>query len=197
MLLLLSSSKMVVLYLASMTTIKAFSVRTLSSSFRQPLTRAFASSTAADSSTEASTPQSPKLRTRRILSGVQPTGSLHIGNYLGAIRQWVDFQNAPNEIDKEENIEYQTENFFCVVDLHAITMPHDPQDLEESTLASAALYLAAGVYPTTKKLRLCVCVFACVCHVLFIRLSFYVCNHYKLSRTVTNSCTLSSSLLFS
>jgi tryptophanyl-tRNA synthetase len=160
MLMSMSSSKMVVLYLASMTTIKAFSVRTVSSSFRQPLTRAFASSTAADSSTEASVPQSPKLRTRRILSGVQPTGSLHLGNYLGAIRQWVDFQNAPNEIDQEENIEYQTENFFCVVDLHAITMPHDPQDLEESTLASAALYLAAGVYPTTKKRR--VCVYVCV-----------------------------------
>ena len=69
----------------------------------------------------------------RILSGVQPTGSLHLGNYLGAIRQWVDFQNS-----------YDGENFFCVVDLHAITMPHDPKELEESSLASAALYLAAG-----------------------------------------------------
>merc|ERR1712071_59070 len=72
----------------------------------------------------------------RILSGVQPTGSLHLGNYLGAIRQWVDFQNS-----------YDGENFFCVVDLHAITMPHDPKELEESSLASAALYLAAGIDP--------------------------------------------------
>lgn len=72
----------------------------------------------------------------RILSGVQPTGSLHLGNYLGAIRQWVEFQNS-----------YEGENFFCVVDLHAITMPHDPKALQESSLASAALYLAAGIDP--------------------------------------------------
>ena len=156
----MSTSQMIVLYLASMTTIKAFSLRTVSSTFRQPISRTFAS-TAADSSIEASAPQSPKLRTRRILSGVQPTGSLHLGNYLGAIRQWVDFQNAPNEIDEEENIEYQTENFFCVVDLHAITMPHDPQELEESTLASAALYLAAGVYPIPK------CVYVSCAFILF------------------------------
>lgn len=101
-------------------------------------------------STETSTTEqetaSPKLkvRTNRILSGVQPTGSLHLGNYLGAIRQWVDFQNAPAEINEEEGIEIRNENLFCVVDLHAITAPHDPKELTESTLASAALYLAAG-----------------------------------------------------
>jgi tryptophanyl-tRNA synthetase len=57
----------------------------------------------------------------------------------------VDFQNAasPDDTDEDGN-SIQTENFFCVVDLHAITMPHDPKDLAESTLASAALYLAAG-----------------------------------------------------
>jgi hypothetical protein len=82
-----------------------------------------------------------KPRTSRILSGVQPTGSLHLGNYLGAIRQWVEFQNVPNPDPLVTE-----ENFFCVVDLHAITMPHDPNDLYESTLASAALYLAAGTY---------------------------------------------------
>ena len=87
-----------------------------------------------------------KTRTRRILSGVQPTGSLHLGNYLGAIRQWVNFQNEECEpvIDEEKGVKIFTENYFCVVDLHAITMPHDPKELEESTLASAALYLAAG-----------------------------------------------------
>lgn len=85
-----------------------------------------------------------KIRTRRILSGVQPTGSLHLGNYLGAIRQWVEFQDNSMEPYEEDGIEYRTENFFCVVDLHAITMPHDPKELQESTLASAALYLAAG-----------------------------------------------------
>ena len=95
------------------------------------------------SSEPAVTAPAKKIKTERILSGVQPTGSLHLGNYLGAIRQWVDFQNAPNVMDEEGN-EIQHENFFCVVDLHAITAPHDPMELTESTLASAALYLAAG-----------------------------------------------------
>jgi hypothetical protein len=82
------------------------------------------------------------IRPERVLSGVQPTGSLHLGNYLGAIRQWVDFQNE-DQINDDGDV-VPVENFFCVVDLHAITMPHDPKDLQESTLSSAALYLAAG-----------------------------------------------------
>jgi tryptophanyl-tRNA synthetase len=69
---------------------------------------------------------------QRILSGVQPTGNLHLGNYLGAIRNWVVNQ-----------AEY--ENFFCVVDLHAITVPHDPKVLAENSYAIAALYLACGI----------------------------------------------------
>jgi hypothetical protein len=84
------------------------------------------------------------IRPERVLSGVQPTGSLHLGNYLGAIRQWVDFQNE--EQTNEDGDVVPVDNFFCVVDLHAITMPHDPKDLQESTLSSAALYLAAGTY---------------------------------------------------
>jgi hypothetical protein len=96
-----------------------------------------------DTSAEA-TPPKKKIRAERVLSGVQPTGSLHLGNYLGAIRQWVDFQNK-EQYDEEGNV-VPVENFFCVVDLHAITMPHDPKDLSESTLSSAALYIAAGEY---------------------------------------------------
>lgn len=69
---------------------------------------------------------------QRVLSGVQPTGNLHLGNYLGAIRNWVDGQS-------------QYENFFCVVDLHAITVPHNPEVLAEDTLKIAALYLACGI----------------------------------------------------
>jgi tryptophanyl-tRNA synthetase len=68
----------------------------------------------------------------RILSGVQPTGNLHLGNYLGAIRNWVEQQQA-------------YDNFFCVVDLHAITVPHNPQSLAQDTLTIAALYLACGI----------------------------------------------------
>jgi hypothetical protein len=81
----------------------------------------------------ASAPAKSK-RPSRILSGVQPTGTLHLGNYLGAIQQWVTLQET-------------AETYFCVVDLHAITVqPHDPALLRESTLSSAALYLAAGTY---------------------------------------------------
>ncbi len=70
----------------------------------------------------------------RVLSGVQPTGSLHLGNWLGAIRNWVDLQDSHD-------------TFFCVVDLHAITVPHDPARLSEDTLSTAALYLACGIDP--------------------------------------------------
>ena len=70
----------------------------------------------------------------RVLSGVQPTGALHLGNWLGAIRNWVDLQHSHD-------------TFFCVVDLHAITVPHDPSRLAEDTLSTAALYLACGIDP--------------------------------------------------
>lgn len=98
-------------------------------------------------SAEGTQPQKGKVKVNRILSGVQPTGSLHLGNYLGAIRQWVDFQNKGHEPQEQEDGSIvKTENFFCVVDLHAITMPHEPSELSEATLASAALYLAAGEF---------------------------------------------------
>lgn len=69
---------------------------------------------------------------QRVLSGVQPTGNLHLGNYLGAIRNWVECQS-------------QYDNFFCVVDLHAITVPHNPATLAQDTYSIAALYLACGI----------------------------------------------------
>ena len=69
---------------------------------------------------------------KRVFSGVQPTGSIHIGNYLGAIRNWV---NAQTEFD----------NIFCIVDLHAITLPVDPEELHTNTRKLAALYLACGL----------------------------------------------------
>ena len=71
----------------------------------------------------------------RVLSGIQPTaGSFHLGNYLGALRQWVALQDA-------------AEAFYCVVDLHAITLPQDPAELRRNTLVSAAQLLALGVDP--------------------------------------------------
>ncbi len=69
---------------------------------------------------------------QRVLSGVQPTGNLHLGNYLGAIRNWVETQS-------------NYDNFFCVVDLHAITVPHTPETLAQDTYTIAALYLACGI----------------------------------------------------
>jgi tryptophanyl-tRNA synthetase len=70
---------------------------------------------------------------------VQPTGALHLGNYLGAINQWVANQD-------------DYDNFFCVVDLHAITAPHDPKELTKSTYKTAALYIASGIDPARSKI---------------------------------------------
>ena len=71
---------------------------------------------------------------KRIFSGAQPTGQLHIGNYLGALKNWVDLQN-----------EY--ESFFCIVNLHAVTLPQDPKVLRQKTLDLARIYLASGIDP--------------------------------------------------
>jgi tryptophanyl-tRNA synthetase len=71
----------------------------------------------------------------RVLSGIQPTAeSFHLGNYLGALRQWVSLQES-------------AEAFYCVVDLHAITLPQEPEQLRRNTLVSAAQLLAIGVDP--------------------------------------------------
>lgn len=70
----------------------------------------------------------------RVFSGIQPTGQIHIGNYLGAIKQWVEIQ------DKAESI-------FCIVDLHALTVPYDPKKLKESILEKTIVYLVAGIDP--------------------------------------------------
>jgi tryptophanyl-tRNA synthetase len=75
-----------------------------------------------------------KGKTKRVFSGVQPTGNIHIGNYLGALKQFVELQN-----------EYEC--IYCIVDLHAITLPKDPAQLHANILDVAALYLAVGLDP--------------------------------------------------
>jgi tryptophanyl-tRNA synthetase len=70
----------------------------------------------------------------RVFSGVQPTANVHLGNYLGAIKQFV-------------RIQHQIESLFCVVDLHAITMPQDPAKLATQTREIAAAYMASGIDP--------------------------------------------------
>ena len=71
---------------------------------------------------------------KRIFSGAQPTGNVHLGNYLGALRNWVALQN-----------EY--ESFFCIVNLHAITVAQDPKVLAQKTRELARIYLAVGIDP--------------------------------------------------
>lgn len=72
--------------------------------------------------------------TKRIFSGAQPTGNVHLGNYLGALRNWVALQ-------------HEYESFFCIVNLHAITVQHDPVMLAEKTRDLARIYLAVGIDP--------------------------------------------------
>jgi tryptophanyl-tRNA synthetase len=70
----------------------------------------------------------------RIFSGIQPTGAKHLGNYIGAIRQWVDSQDEGDQV-------------ICIVDLHSITVAYEPEDLRESTISLAALLIASGLDP--------------------------------------------------
>ncbi|HEV8064621.1 MAG TPA: tryptophan--tRNA ligase [Acidimicrobiales bacterium] len=70
----------------------------------------------------------------RVLSGIQPTGHLHVGNYLGALRQWVVEQ-------------YEADCFYCVVDLHSMTVEHDPEELRRCSIENAIGLMAAGLDP--------------------------------------------------
>lgn len=76
------------------------------------------------------------MKKQVIFSGIQPSGNLHIGNYIGAIQQWVNLQSSTDN-----------ELIFCVVDLHAITVHQDPKLLKEKILEVAALYVACGIDP--------------------------------------------------
>jgi tryptophanyl-tRNA synthetase len=69
---------------------------------------------------------------KRIFSGAQPTGNVHLGNYLGALRNWVSLQ-------------HEYESFFCIVNLHAITFPQDPRLLQQKTRELARIYLSVGI----------------------------------------------------
>ncbi len=72
-----------------------------------------------------------------VFSGAQPSGELTIGNYMGALRQWVQMQDDYHCI-------------YCIVDLHAITVRQDPAELRKATLDTLALYLACGIDPEEK-----------------------------------------------
>src|SRR5690349_16743329 len=74
----------------------------------------------------------------RVVSGIQPTGNLHLGNYLGAIRNWVRMQDA---------LEPGSQCLFFLADLHAISQPHDPAELKRATLEMAAALVACGIDP--------------------------------------------------
>ncbi len=76
----------------------------------------------------------PSAAVTRVLSGIQPTGDIHLGNYLGALRWWVADQ-------------YTNESFYLIVDLHALTIPRDPAELRAATMAGANLLMAIGLDP--------------------------------------------------
>src|SRR4051794_11595840 len=77
----------------------------------------------------------------RVLSGIQPTGSLQLGNLLGAVQYWVEDQ-------------HRADSLFCVVDLHALTIPKDPVELRTSTIEMATLLIAVGIDPDVATLFL-------------------------------------------
>lgn len=70
----------------------------------------------------------------KVFSGVQPTGNIHLGNYIGALRQFVELQDTMDCV-------------YCIVDMHSITVPQDPEQLRKTTLDVAALYMAVGLDP--------------------------------------------------
>ena len=83
-----------------------------------------------------------KLDKGLVFSGVQPTGNLHLGNYLGAIKNWVNLQKEKSCI-------------FCIVDLHAITVAENRFKLKENTLEVAAAYISSGIDPKKSKIFIC------------------------------------------
>lgn len=79
---------------------------------------------------------------RKIFSGIQPTGALHIGNYFGAVKKWVDLQNNGEDVT------------YCIVDLHSITLPQDPIQLRDNTFKLTATLMACGIDPSKATLFL-------------------------------------------
>jgi tryptophanyl-tRNA synthetase len=93
----------------------------------------------------------PTVR-RRTFSGIQPTGIPHLGNYLGALVHWVRLQNDPQPSTEGtsmplEPAQKSEKPVYCVVDLHALTVPQDPKALRRNTLEMAASLLAVGIDP--------------------------------------------------
>src|SRR2546421_11222461 len=73
-------------------------------------------------------------RRKRVFSGIQPTGAIHVGNYVGAVRNWVRLQD-------------EHESFFCIVDYHAISVPYDPAEMPQRLFDATIDILAAGIDP--------------------------------------------------
>ena len=89
--------------------------------------------------TQASAVSTSDRTKKRVFSGVQPTGDVQLGNYLGAFKRWVEGQD-------------EKENFFCIVDLHAITVPQDTEELRNQTRSLAAMLFASGIDPNKSTL---------------------------------------------
>ncbi|HEY3874432.1 MAG TPA: tryptophan--tRNA ligase [Candidatus Kapabacteria bacterium] len=85
---------------------------------------------------------------RRVFSGIQPSSDIHLGNYIGAVKRWVEMQDGSTMLpDGSTTMLPEKENIFCIVDLHALTIPQDPKLLRARTLELMALFLAVGLDP--------------------------------------------------
>ncbi|RKP23541.1 tRNA synthetases class I-domain-containing protein [Syncephalis pseudoplumigaleata] len=92
--------------------------------------------------------QSSSSTPMRILSGIQPTGIPQLGNYLGALRNWIDLQARPAPADTiSHDGGSGTDIFYCIVDLHALTVPRPPAELQRGIRDMARVLLACGVDP--------------------------------------------------
>ena len=78
----------------------------------------------------------------RVFSGIEPTGDMHLGNFIGAVQRWVDSQPAAGSPGADRH-----DAVYCVVDLHAMTMPYEPAELTIATRRLATLLMAAGLDP--------------------------------------------------
>ncbi|KAG5681781.1 hypothetical protein PVAND_011189 [Polypedilum vanderplanki] len=85
---------------------------------------------------------STNKQVKKVFSGIQPTGNLHLGNYFGAVKRWIDLQNSNYDVT------------YCIVDLHSITLPQKPLELKENILRICATLLACGIDPQKSTLFL-------------------------------------------
>ena len=96
-------------------------------------------------STTTKTLQQQKSKKSIVFSGIQPTGIMHLGNYLGSVQNWVNYQNQNDQIKENEK---KRDLFFCIVDLHALTNQKKSSDITNNTLDMTICLMACGIDPS-------------------------------------------------